>query len=199
MSMRKISQARRAAAAVTVAAALTFTLGACGGDDSNSDDASSSKPAASQEDQGKDQEQQGSASQEPETVLTTLRGPKEITLDLTSVVRDSGGFVTVKGVLKNSGEETFVQTTVWSGPELEIIKGAGGSSLGGATLVDKAEKKRYYILRDTDNRPLATTGIPTIKPGATVPVYMQFPAPPDSTTEVDFQLPTFASTTLKFA
>lgn len=65
--------------------------------------------------------------------------------------------------------------------------------------MDKAGKKRYYILRDTDGRCLCTTGMSAVQPGASVPVFMQFPAPPAETTEVDFNLPTFATTSLKIS
>ncbi|ALO10769.1 hypothetical protein AQF52_5175 [Streptomyces venezuelae] len=35
--------------------------------------------------------------------------------------------------------------------------------------------------------------------GKSAPVFMQFPAPPASTTEVSFQLPTFEPATLKLS
>ncbi|WP_455352760.1 hypothetical protein [Streptomyces sp. SYSU K217416] len=192
MSMRQISQVRRAAAAVTAAVALTLTLTACGGGDDEPEKASESKSSSSKGDGGN----KGSAKQEPEKVIATLKGTEDIALDLTSAVRDSGGFVTVTGVLKNNGSKDFYSTSVWSGPDLAILKGAGGSSLGGATLVDSKEKKRYYILRDTENRPLATTGLGVAKANSKTPVFMQFPAPPEGTTEVTFMLPTFQSVTL---
>ncbi|MGW1880838.1 hypothetical protein [Streptomyces sp. NPDC001970] len=186
----------RAAAAVTAAVALTFTLAACGGgDDKAGDDAGTQSESPGKG--GSEQQEQGNKPQESETVIATIKGQDEITLEVTSVVRDSGGFVTVKGHVKNAGDKDFYGTKMWTGPELDIKKGAGGSSMAGATLVDKSEKKRYYILRDTENRPLATTGIPVLKAGSTTPVFMQFPAPPESTTEVDFEMPTFAASTLK--
>jgi hypothetical protein len=193
MSMRQIFQARRAAAAVAAAVALTFTVAGCGGGDETKQGSGASSPA--KEDGGG--KQQSTTPEEPETVIATLKGEEGIVLDITSAVRDSGGFVTVKGVIRNTSDKEYFDTATWTGPELDLKKGAGGGSLGGATLIDKAEKKRYYILRDTENRPLATTGIPTIDANSETPAFMQFPAPPESTTEVDFQLPTFASTTLK--
>ncbi|WP_455362083.1 hypothetical protein [Streptomyces sp. SYSU K21746] len=192
MSMRQISQVRRTAAAVSAAVALTLTLAACGGGDDKPEKASESKSSSSKGDGGN----KGSAKQEEEKVIATLKGQDDITLDVTSAVRDSGGFVTVTGVVKNSGSKDFYDATFWSGPDLAILKGAGGASLGGATLVDSKEKKRYYILRDTENRPLATTGIPVIKANSKTPVFMQFPAPPEGTTQVTFMLPTFQSVTL---
>jgi len=74
-----------------------------------------------------------------------------------------------------------------------------GQSFGGATLVDPKGKKRYYVLRDTDGRPLTTTGVQSVKPGETIPVFMQFPAPPSNTSEVSFQLPTFPTATISIS
>lgn len=73
------------------------------------------------------------------------------------------------------------------------------NSVAGATLVDKVGKKRYYVLRDTDSRCLCTTAISSLAPGKTAPFFIQFPAPPQGTTEVDFSLPTFATTSLKIS
>ncbi|MFI5827177.1 hypothetical protein ACIA6C_07950 [Streptomyces sp. NPDC051578] len=39
----------------------------------------------------------------------------------------------------------------------------------------------------------------TIEGGQTVPFFAQFPAPPSTTTEVDFNLPTFATATVKIS
>ncbi len=63
----------------------------------------------------------------------------------------------MNGSLKNEGGSTAVIPSNLSGNETEIIK--NGSSLGGATLIDPKGKKRYYVLRDTDGRPLTTTGL----------------------------------------
>jgi hypothetical protein len=66
-------------------------------------------------------------------------------------------------------------------------------------LIDRTGKKRYYVLRDTDGRCLCTTGVSRVKGGAAIPFFVQFPAPPTSTTEVEFNLPTFASATIKIS
>ncbi|MGP3950874.1 hypothetical protein [Streptomyces sp. 7N604] len=196
-----IPHARRVAATVTLAVALTITSASCGSSD-EAEQTSGSSPSSFKEDgtqkrTEKQTQRQSPAPQEPESVIATLKGDEDITLALTSAVRDAGGFVTIKGIVKNSGNKSFYGTSFWAGPDLAILKGSGGSSFGGATLVDQREKKRYYILRDTENRPLSTTGIPVIEANSETPVYMQFPAPPESTAEVDLQVPTFESTTLE--
>jgi hypothetical protein len=118
-------------------------------------------------------------------------------LKITAAQRDSGGFVTVSGDLKNDGSKTVNVPAQLSGNETEIIR--NGSSLGGATLVDSKGKKRYYVLRDTEGRPLTTSNLPALKAGESLPVFMQFPAPPANATEVTFQLPMFSAASIEIS
>lgn len=41
--------------------------------------------------------------------------------------------------------------------------------------------------------------MPRLKPGESIPVFMQFPAPPVESSEVTFQVPTFASGTIQIS
>ena len=186
MSIRFTAKARRGMVALTVAAGLALGVAGCGsgggGDDKKPDTSASASKGS-----GSNASAQEGQSDEP---LAELKGPDGLLLQITSVKRDSGGFVTVNGVLKNDSGKTLTLPAQLSGNETEIIR--NGRSLGGATLVDSKGKKRYYVLRDTDGRPLTTTGITSVKSGETVPVFMQFPAPPTDTTQVSFQLPMFA-------
>ncbi|WP_030623184.1 hypothetical protein [Streptomyces sclerotialus] len=205
MSMWQITRARRTVAAASLAAALALTLSACGEDGNRS--AGTVAGQGTEGGQGEERAEQPERPEQPEQpeqpddsrVIATLRGADGISLDVTSVTRDSGGFVTVNGVIKNSSDSEYFGTDFWTGPELALQKGAGGGSLGGASLIDKAEKKRYYTLRDTEDRPLTTLGLSSIKPRSENRVFMQFPAPPKSTTEVDLQIPTFQSASLTLA
>ena len=189
MSMRFTTKARRGMVVLTAVAGLTLGLAGCGGggdeDKKPESSSSASKDAGKSPQEGKDE------------VLAELKGEDGLMLKITSATRDAGGFVTVSGELKNDGSESARVSVRTAGNETEIIK--HGSSLGGATLVDSKSKKRYYVLRDTDGRPLTTTDMPRLKAGASIPVFMQFPAPPKGTTEVSFQLPTFASATIQIS
>jgi hypothetical protein len=129
--------------------------------------------------------------------MAELKGPDGILLQITSAERDSGGFVTVNGNLKNDGDKSAVIPSEIRGDETEILQ--HGTSFGGATLVDSKGKKRYYVLRDTDGRPLTTTGLTTIESGQTIPVFMQFPSPPSGTSDVTLQLPTFSTATIQIS
>jgi hypothetical protein len=177
--------------ALTVAAGLALGVAGCGGggDDNKPDTSSSSSKNAG----SKPSSQEGQS----ETPLAELKGTDGLLLQVTSAERDSGGFVTVNGVVKNDGAKSVVIPPQTSGDETEVI--AHGPSLGGATLVDSQGKKRYYVLRDTEGRPLTTTGLGNLEAGQTLPVFMQFPAPPTSTSEVDLQVPTFSSGSIKIS
>ncbi|MEU5277315.1 hypothetical protein ABZ782_09975 [Streptomyces asoensis] len=192
MSMRFTAKALRGMAALAVVSGLALGATACGGggDDDKKPQSSSSASRTG----GSQQNTQEGQADEP---LAELKGPSGLLLRITSAVRDSGGFVTVNGALKNdSGTEAVIPSAL-SGNETEIIN--NGLSLGGATLVDSKSKKRYYVLRDTEGRPLTTTGFSTLKAGDSIDVFLQFPAPPASSTDVSFQLPLFPSGVIKIS
>lgn len=193
MRIRHVVKVRTGA--VAVVAVMAFALAGCG----NGDDAKpkSQAPSAGQPSAGKSQKSPSAAGQSsvPVEVIATSAGPDGIVLTLNSAVRDQGGFLTISGQIKNGGTSAFVQTAAWRGDE----KSASAASVAGATLTDKAGKKRYYVLRDTESRCLCTSGITRIAAGETVPFFAQFPVPPATTTEVDFNLPTFATATVKLS
>ncbi|MFI1834599.1 hypothetical protein [Streptomyces olivaceoviridis] len=192
MSMRFTAKARRGMVALTVTAGLAVTVAGCGGG-GNDDKKPETSASASKADGSQPSAQEGQS----EAPLAELKGQDGLLLQVTSAQRDSGGFVTVNGNLKNDGAQSVVIPSALRGDETEIVQ--HGTSLGGATLVDANGKKRYYVLRDTDGRPLTTTGLSTIQSGQTIPVFMQFPSPPPNTTEVTLQLPTFASASVKIS
>ncbi|MCD9902292.1 hypothetical protein LUR56_25035 [Streptomyces sp. MT29] len=205
MSMRRTTTTRRAMTAVTVAAALTLALAGCGdsgGDEPRSEGSvAPSAPAgpSAPEDKGEPQQEDTAAGEnvDPNVKLAETRGQGGFVLVINEAKRDSGGFLTIQGQVTNEGD-TRQTTTTWSGSEVNIVN-KNPNSVAGATLVDKVGKKRYYVLRDTDSRCLCTTAITPIAPGKTAQIFMQFPAPPQTTTEVDFTLPTFATTSLKIS
>ncbi|WSJ31790.1 hypothetical protein OG479_22285 [Streptomyces subrutilus] len=196
MSIRHAMKARGGAAAA-VAAVLALTLAGCGGGEKakpaepqkTSTAQSPGNPSAPTPD--------GGQSPAPAPVLATVNGESGIVLTINTVTRDAGGFVTVNGQIKNTGSQQFVKTSAWRGAERDLT--GSGESVAGATLVDKAGKKRYYVLRDTDGRCLCTTGVAGIDAGATVPFFAQFPAPPTTTADVEFSLPTFATAAIKIS
>lgn len=188
MGMGFTTKTRRGLIAAAVAAGLAVGATGCGGGGDDKKPEASASPSKGSDSKPSAQEGQS------DTPLAELKGSDGLLLDISSAERDSGGFVTLNGTLKNDGDKSVVVPAALSGNETEIVR--NGRSLGGATLVDPQGKKRYYVLRDTDGRPLTTSGFSTVKSGESLAVFMQFPAPPSGTDEVTFQLPTFASASI---
>ncbi|MFJ3722450.1 hypothetical protein ACIPYQ_07720 [Streptomyces sp. NPDC090045] len=196
MSIRRMVKVRGGMAVVS-AAVMALTLAGCGGDGDSNKPKDPQKSSTPQSQGSGTQNPAPSASQgsEPTEVIATLNGQEGMTLLINSARRDPGGFLTVSGQIKNTGSQSYKDTVAWRGIEL---KGTG-ESVAGATLVDKVGKKRYYVLRDTESRCLCTTGVSSVDAGQVIPFFAQFPAPPASTTEVEFSLPTFATAAVKIS
>ncbi|MFB7373341.1 hypothetical protein ACFC0D_26220 [Streptomyces sp. NPDC056222] len=192
MSVRYAARVRRGISAVAFAS-LALLVAGCGAEEKPKADKPATSTKTPQQSAGATETQ----TQEPVETLAVVNGQGGLELTITSAERDPGGFLTVKGTLKNPGSEPAVLPGQVRGDETEVMK--HGNSLGGATLVDSAGKKRYYVLRDTDGRPLTTTGLDILPGGGSAPVFMQFPAPEASVTEVTFQLPTFNPGTIKLS
>lgn len=185
----------RGGAAVAVAAALTLTLAGCGGGDGKAEEPTKSATPQSQESSSQRPTSTDAKSSAPLEVIATAQGAAGVILEITSAARNEDGYLTVSGQIKNTGSSTFSQMATWRGDE----KTASPASIAGATVVDTAGKKRYYVLRDTEGRCACTTGLAPIKAGESVPFFAQFPAPPTNTTNIVFGLPTFAATPIKIS
>ncbi|MCS0634514.1 hypothetical protein NX801_02305 [Streptomyces sp. LP05-1] len=201
MSMRRTTL-RSPAAAVALTAVLSLAVAGCGADDGGGRKAGASSSADGAGDGAGDgkagtPDAAGQGSPGPAVTLAEVRGQGQVVLVINQVERDSGGFVTVSGVIRNDGDQVR-NTGGWAGSESAVVA-ANPNSVAGASLVDPAGRKRYYVLRDTDGRCLCTTGITPLQAGTSTPVFMQFPAPPNGTTEVDFTLPTFDTASIKIS
>ncbi|MFI8105530.1 hypothetical protein [Streptomyces sp. NPDC086023] len=197
MSIRQTMKVRGGAAAVAMAAALTLTLAGCGGGDDGKQPDKAGQSSAAKPQGGGSASPNADETPGDDQVLATVRGREGTVLTISSASRDAGGFITINGQIKNTGDKTFVDTAPWRGNEEAVV--ASGESVAGATLTDPVGKKRYYVLRDTDGKCLCTMGVSSIDAGQSVPFFAQFPAPPEGTAEVSFQLPTFAAATVKIS
>ncbi|MFE2185804.1 hypothetical protein [Streptomyces sp. NPDC059455] len=189
MSIRHTTKARRGAAAPALAAALALAVAGCGnGDGDKKPDDAADRTSTAAKDDGDEQEPAADSSK----TIGEMKGPGGVVVTLHSAVRDDGGFVTVNATVTNHGSRLF-NAIDWRSKETEV---KSLSSVSGASLVDEKGKKRYLVLRDTDGQCLCTTGLSGIKPNESRPLFAQFPAPPESVKEIDFQIPTMPSVSI---
>lgn len=196
MNLRHTMKGRRAVTAVAIATGLLLTVAGCGGggdDDKSSDKGSSSTPSPKEEGSGGEQDASAPAT---DSVLAEVKGENGLTLTVTSAQRDDGGFVTVEGTVVNNTGEAWVPAN-WLGDEKELAK--NGASIAGANLVDQSGRKRYLVLRDTSGRCLCTKFTGGVDEGATAQWFAQFPAPPEGTTSVDFQVGSMPPATIELS
>ena len=196
MGVRQTTKGHRAAVVAAVAACGVLSLAGCGGGDKEPEAKSSPTNSSSTKGRSGSAQDTSSPAPEPTATLAQIKGPGDITVTINSATRDSGGFVTVSGTLTNDGTKIF-SAIRWKGTELAIQN--SGPSVAGAVLIDEAGKKRYYVLRDTEGKCLCTMGLSYVKPSTTVPIFAQFPAPPESTTRVQFQLPTMPTASIEIS
>lgn len=196
MDFRHTKRSRRALSMVAITAGLLVAVAGCGGGDDGdkaSATGSSSTPSATdQGDAGKNEESQAPAA---EPVLAEVKAGG-LTLQVMSAARDEGGFVTVEGTVTNGTGEPWVGAD-WRGDENELVK--NGGSIAGASLLDPAGKKKYLVLRDTEGRCLCTRFSGGIGAGDTTDWFAQFPAPPESTKNVAFQVGSMPPASIEIA
>jgi hypothetical protein len=185
MTYRHTRKGRGALSAVAITAGLLLTVAGCGGGGDDGKDTSSSSAPGKTSDGGKDEGKKESAQPSSDTVLAEVKGENGITLAVTSAKRTDGGFVTIEGTVTNNTDNTWIAAS-WRGDERELAK--NGASIAGATLIDPQGKKKYLILRDTSGRCLCTQFTGGVRQGETSSWFAQFPAPPEDTTKVDFQV-----------
>ncbi|WP_328968775.1 hypothetical protein [Streptomyces sp. NBC_00239] len=197
MSIRSTTKARQGVLAVVMAAALAVAVTGCGDGEGRKSESQTSPQKTSSKQPVENKPSAEGVSEEPDVVLAEVKGDGGVVLKITGAKRDGGGFVTVSGAIRNESDLAR-NTAAWAGSEPAISR-FSPNSVAGATLVDKVGKKRYYVLRDTDGRCLCSTRLVALQPGKEIGVFMQFPAPPEGTNEVDFTLPTFATATIQIS
>ncbi|MCF3118930.1 hypothetical protein IPZ68_04280 [Streptomyces arenae] len=185
MNIRRAMKTRRAMTAVAITTGLVLTVAGCGGGDGGDEKSDKTAPSASSGKKGggsgDDKQSEGPST---EKILAESKDG-DISVAINSAQRDGGGFITVSGTVTNNGSESWMGAN-WASDERELR--SNGGSLSGASLVDNEGKKKYLVLRDTSGRCLCTKFNGRVKQGQTTSWFAQFPAPPEGTSKVTFQV-----------
>jgi len=109
--------------------------------------------------------------------VATSEGEKPgFTLTVTELKRASGGTVTLKFTIANGGTESMSFGNDMVDPS---NSGVDYNSIGGVHLIDPVNKKKFFVVRDSDNRCLCSRDLGSIAPGKALNLWAKFPAPPD--------------------
>ena len=96
-----------------------------------------------------------------------------ITLTIQELKRSSN-VLTLKFVMANQSKQSFRLGAV-----------------GGVHLIDGTNKKKYFVVRDSDGACLCSRGVPMIETGAQAALWAKFPLPPDDVQKITVEIPHF--------
>jgi hypothetical protein len=102
--------------------------------------------------------------------------------------RGSADTVTLKFVIINGSSKDFRTGSSMGDPKFTI---GDHGSVGGAQLIDEAGKKKYFVVRDTQNKCVCSQDVKDIKPGSSRNLWAKFPAPPANVQKISVVIPHF--------
>jgi hypothetical protein len=105
-----------------------------------------------------------------------------LTLTVQELKRSSNA-LTLKFVLQSKGGMAFGYDFGEGGKEF--------GSIGGIHLIDAANKKKYFVVRDADGSCVCSRDIANIAAGSQSVLWAKFPAPPDDVQKITVEVPHF--------
>ena len=117
-------------------------------------------------------------------VIATADGESSgIRIEITELSRSSGDMLTMKFRLFNDTGEDFSFYTLMDSYDV-----------GAMHLIDAVGKKKYFVIRDSDDKCLCSTSIGSVENGKSLNLWARFPAPPIEVKEVSVVMPHFIPT-----
>lgn len=110
-------------------------------------------------------------------------------IDITELKRMSGGTLNLKLVLSNNGSDKLSVAGDWLGDNQ--VSRNSYRDVSGIHLIDPTNKKKYFVVTDTDKNCLCSKNIEDVAAGQKVNLWAKFPAPPSEVTKVTIEIPHF--------
>jgi hypothetical protein len=119
---------------------------------------------------------------DPAAALATADGEQpDQHVEVTELKRTSGGTVNLKFVMINDSDK-----------DISFWQGFGDNrTISGVTLVDEKNKKKYFIVQDSENKYLCSSGLDSVKPKSRINLWAKFPAPPEDVEKISILVPHF--------
>jgi hypothetical protein len=112
-----------------------------------------------------------------------------IKAEIQELKRNSGGTVTLKLTLVNGSSKDLGFGYDFGDPDHHI---KDHSSVGGISLIDAVNKKKYLVARDSEDTCLCSRGLNQVSAGERLNVWAKFPAPPDDVQKINVSIPHFS-------
>ena len=117
------------------------------------------------------------------TIATTQGEIPGITIAIQELKR-SYNTLTLKFAMINQSKNDFAFA-------YNFGEGNEFGSIGGIHLIDAANKKKYFVVRDTDGACVCSRSVANISVGSQSVLWAKFPAPPDDVQKITVEIPHF--------
>jgi len=108
-------------------------------------------------------------------------------IEVQELKRVSGGTLMLRFTLINEGDQSFhVGYALGAGSTSDI------STVGGVHLIEPVGKKKYLVVRDTENKCDCSRGVKDVERKSRANLWARFPAPPDNVEKIAVVVPTFS-------
>jgi hypothetical protein len=108
-------------------------------------------------------------------------------IDVTELKRASGGTVNLKFTLSNNSSQRFQMYRFLTDGRTS----RDDDDISGITLVDPVNKKKYFVVLDTENTCLCSRKVDHIDGNSKLNLWAKYPAPPPDVQKVSIEFPHF--------
>jgi hypothetical protein len=124
------------------------------------------------------------------TPLASTDGERPGTrVEVTELKRTSGGTLSLKFAMVNDSDKSLGFGYDFGSPDNHI---GDHGTVGGITLVDPVNKKKYFVVRDSENKCVCSSDVKDIPKGSRANLWAKFPAPPANVVKITIVVPHFA-------
>lgn len=111
-------------------------------------------------------------------------------IEVSELKRGSGDTLTLRFNLINDSADKF-EPKGWFLGDYKGYQNQDIDSAGLITLIDTAGKKKYFVVRDTDQNCVCSNPIPSINAKSRAVLWAKFPAPPGDVKKISVVIPHF--------
>ena len=124
----------------------------------------------------------------PKGALASAEGEKSGSrVEVQELKRVSGGTVMLRFAIINDTSDRFP-----FGNQLIQAGINESNTIGGVHLIDPVGKKKYLVVRDSQNNCDCSRKLTELKPKSSINLWARFPAPPDNVEKINVVIPRFA-------
>jgi hypothetical protein len=100
----------------------------------------------------------------------------------------SNGTVMLRFTIMNDSDKGFSSYSMLR--DMNVAKN-DNAAISGVYLIDVPNKKKYFVVIDTDGRCICSREVPDVAAKSSLNFWAKFPAPPDSVTKIGVVVPHF--------